>query len=291
MPIYKLVFNFIEASGATWSEVHHRTASTAAQAVVLNNASINARLAMLDNTAILRNIRAFNITSNRDSYTAVQNYAGTFKDTANIGPSPAGSAAVAAASVNSGRSVYHWMRGLPNALIALNSSTGFPNVPAALKTSLQAFYLQMGNSGCGSVTLQPTTKYQIIGLTFNVVTQTATLTYTVALGQTQPVWQIPQRVIIGLTSKKDLPGLNGHWSIVGATQATGTPLTGTVTIRYVVPNQQTTIASNGYIRSESYGTVNQYNGGSLAYYGTHSTKSVFSNSRGAKSAKRIRTLA
>jgi hypothetical protein len=292
---YKLIFNFIEASGATWSEVHYRTADSAVQAVVVNGSAINARLRMLHSTCLLRNIRAFNVTGGRDSFTANQNYPGTFVDATNQGPAPAGSAAVASFGTVAGRSVYHWMRGVPSALISESPTTGFPTPPAALVNAIKAWCTQLGYSGCGSRTISNVTngKFQIVSVTPNPTQNTATIAYVIGAGQVPPVFQPTtpnNRLVIGLASKKDFPGLNGHWSIVAATTPTGTPLTGTVTIRYIVPNSTVAVPCNGYLKVEAYSSVNLYTSGSLAYYGTHSTRSIFSNSRGAKHANRLRVL-
>lgn len=97
---------------------------------------------------------------------------------------------------------------------------------------------------------------------------------------------------LGLTSKKDLPGLGGNWSVLQATN--GTPgNTGTITLSYVLPNNLTTAPTSGYLSLIVPGAIVAFNGplSNLAYYGTHSTESNFSNSRGAKHAVRLRTLA
>lgn len=296
--IYKLVFNFIESSGATWSEVFYRVADSAQTAVVVNTAAINARLRMMHPTALLRNIRANNVAGGRDSFTANQNYPGTFVDGTGAGPAPAGTAAVASFAVTTGRSVLHWMRGLPTLMVVENPNTGFPNPPANLISAIRSFATQMGASGCGSRTLTASPKFQIQSVTPQPLTGTALITYTVGAGQTPPVFTVTapnNRIVIGQASKKDFPSLNGHWTIVGTTTPTGNPLVGTVTIRYVVANVPATsvspIACNAYLKSEAYGSVNLFTGASLAYYGTHSTRSVFSNSRGAKHANRLRVLA
>jgi hypothetical protein len=250
-------------------------------------------LAILHSTAILRNIRAFNIAGGRDSYTAGQNYPGRFNDSTNAGPAPAGSAAVAGFSTATGRSIYHWIRGLPAALISNSPQTGFPTPPSSLTTPLAALGRNLGNNNAGSRTLSvpANSKYQITNVAANPAEGTSTISYTLGSGQVAQPWVNGSRVVIGLASKKDLPGMNGHWSLVLATTPAGSPAVGTVTIRYVLPNNAANVSCNGYIRPEGTSTVNQFTNGGLAYYGTHSTRSVFSNSRGSKHAARIRTLA
>lgn len=292
--VYKLVFNYIESSGATWSEVYYRTASSAAVAVIVNGKAIAARRSMLHSTCLLRNIRSFNVAASRDSFTATQNYPGLFVDTTSEGPAPAGLSAVVAFTVGTGRSVLRWMRGLPGALVREDPNTGFPAPPAILTKALQAFGAEMGNSGCGTRVLQPSQKYQGVQVTSNPTLGTTTISYNVAQGQAVPVFTgvVPQnRLVIGLASKKDLPGLNGHWTVLAATTPTGTPQNGSVTVKYVMPNGLAALPFNGYIKAEGYSAVNGFIGAGLAYYGTHSTRSIFSNSRGAKHAARLRVLA
>jgi hypothetical protein len=291
--IYKLVLNFIESSGATWSEIYYRSASNAQAAASFTNAVVTNRLSILHPTSLWRNLRAFNVASNRDSYTVVLNYAGKYVDSSGAGPAASGAAAVCSFTVAAGRSTYHWLRGIPNALISNNAATGFPTPPAVLVAAIRQYAAALGNNGCGTRNISNVVngKYQITNLTANSASNTVTISYSIAAGQAVPTWTNLSRVVISNASKKDLPGLNGHWSVVSVVNPTAVPGTGSVTIRYVLPNGATTIPCNGFIKLEGFSGVNPFVTGLLAYYGTHSTKSVFSNSRGAKHASRVRGLA
>jgi hypothetical protein len=290
---YKVTWNFLDSVGASWSEVHYVTAGTSAAAAQPNYTIIYPRLVMMHKTAILRTIRATNVAGGRDTYTNVLNQTGQYNDTGSYGPAPPGLAAVVSVGGTTGRSIYHWMRGLPDGLVSNNVSTGFPSPPATLVRYITAFFNAYGSiGGAGIRTLTPNPKFQITSVAFNNLNNTATVNYTVATGQTPPVYAAGSRIIISQASKKDLPGLNGGWTVISATNAVG-PGVASLVIRYVTPQETALIPCNGFLKTQAYNALVPYatNSAILSYYGTHSTRAVFSNSRGSRRAARLRVLA
>ncbi len=288
--VYKVTANFIEASGAPWAEDYYVSGSTANNAAALAGNVMQVRLGCLHPLCYLRNIRTANVAPIRDTFTFVTNWTGQYQ-TSNPGqPAPTGLSAVVSLPTSSGKSVLHWWRGLPAGQVSISPTTGFPTPPATLTSVIKAFTTAAAANGLGSRTLTPETKFQLSNLTYNAMTNTSTITYQIPVGGVAPIFTLQTRIVIGLASKKDLPVLNGHWSLVSFVNGAAGG-TGTVTIRYTAANLQTTIPTSGYLKLELYGSVNAFNANSgiLAYYGTHSTKSIFSNSRGAKHATRIRT--
>ena len=190
-----------------------------------------------------------------------------------------------------GKSVLHWWAGLPAYLVNINGNTGFPNPPAPLINAIRTFTNLAYQNSVGSRTMTVNPKFTLTSVTFNPANNTATVAYKIATTAVAPILTLSSRVIIGLTSQKDLPGIRGHWSIVDFVNGAAGG-TGSFTIRYVTPSQAATVPTGGYFKLEGYRAVNPFVSfqGNLQSYGTHTRKNVFSNSRGAKHALRIRQL-
>lgn len=124
-------------------------------------------------------------------------------------------------------------------------------------------------------------RYQIVDLVYNPVTKLSTVTYQNPPTGAPFAVASNNRVIIGLASKKDLPSLNGGWTVQNFVAAAA-GATGTFQIPYTLPNGLTTIPTSAYVKNQGYSTITPYNGAfaNLAFYGTRSTHSTFSDSRG-----------
>jgi hypothetical protein len=290
--VYKVVWNWIESSGATWSESYWVNAASAAAAATPVYGVLQTRMSIADPTVILKNIRSFSTLSSRDTFINTYLIPGKYSASSIFGPAPAGAAAVVSLGAPGSRSVYHWWRGLPQELVRLNSLTGFPNPPPYLTNAIQAFAGYYGLAGAGIRVLNTPQRFQIVLLTYNPVTKLTLVEYQNPPTGAPFAISPNNRVIIQLASKKDLPALNGGWTVQNFVAAAA-GATGTFEIPYTLPNSLTTIATGATVKNQGYSTITPYNSGyaTLAYYGTRSTHSTFSDSRGAKRAVRLRTLA
>ena len=290
--VYKVVWNWIEGSGATWSESYWVNASTAQQAATPPLGVLTTRLGIADPTSLLKSIRSFSTLSSRDTFINTLLISGKYSSPTGAGPAPAGTSAVVSFGAPGSRTVFHWWRGLNSSLIVLNSLTGFPLPPAFLLSSIASFATYYGAAGAGIRVLNTPMRYQIVDLVYNPVTKLSTVTYQNPPTGAPFAVASNNRVIIGLASKKDLPSLNGGWTVQNFVAAAA-GATGTFQIPYTLPNGLTTIPTSAYVKNQGYSTITPYNGAfaNLAFYGTRSTHSTFSDSRGARRAQRLRTLA
>lgn len=289
---YKVVCSFIAAGSGPWTEVYYVQASTAFAACQQTNNVMRARTPILYTLCYLRKIQAFNTTPIRDTANLVLNIQGTYVSLINNQPAVNGAAAIVSLPTVGSKSVLHWWGGLPAELVNINGNTGLPNPPAPLINAIRSFTNYANQNSLGSRTIVQNPKFTLTKVTYNSATGVSTVSYNIGTTQVAPILTNTSRVIIGLTSKKDLPGINGHWSITGFVNGAAGG-TGSFDIRYIPPSSETPVPCSGYFKVEGYSAANPFIAfqGNLQSYGTHTRKNVFSNSRGAKHANRIRTLA
>lgn len=281
---YKVVWTFVEPNGGSFSEIYYATGTNPSDLLPQPPAGVNARLTLLDPSCTWQKIRVANVSGIRSTAQRIVNWGGYA--TPSTGPSIPGAAMVCNLVGTSGGSRKLWMRGLPGDFVSRGSGTGRDIFSDGIQKAFTAFVTSYSQSGYGLRILQPQTKYTINTVDSSAKNGTALVTFTIPAGGVAPNWTYPTRVVIGGADKKTLPGLNGHWTIV-----TGTA--NTVTIKYVVANYGVVTGLAGTIKQESYSGVSLFapNLSQPAYWGTHTTRNPITNSRGARRASRIRTLA
>lgn len=291
MPNYKVVMQFVNAQGETWDEVYYQQNASAFQAAYPPGALIKARTNFLHTSCLLQRIRAFNISvgAARESSSQVLNTQGAAGSTEN----PAvGSTAVVCTMAGIGtRNILHWFRGLTQSYVVLNPNTGFPEPPPSLTNALSQFFKALaanlfGIYAINSVTTNP--KYSIFQVSGNVGSDFSTVQVAGLGAGGAPLFTANQRILIGQADRKSLPGLNGRWTVISS--SVGGQNTN-VLLRYTLANAQATVNSNAYARLVSYQSIVPFSTLLCQFqnYGNHDTRSIFTHSRGAKRAVRLRT--
>jgi hypothetical protein len=286
MPVFRVVWQYVENTGAQFNEVYYVSASTALAAAQTGSGLATARIALLHPLNKLMKIRSSQVDASRVTASVNYNWNGTAGPlgATDEGPATPGDAIVCALSASPTGQRKIWMRGAPDEYIQRNASSGadflFPSVRDKLATWFTA--LKANNYGIRSLSPQspgPLTNVKITSVATNLLPGTATVTVV-----TSPGYAIPSRVIIGGASKKDLPALNGRWSLISI-------LDKTFVIPYVVPQGGIVNGGNAYVRKEEYLGVNIFDPASCAFdhFGTRTTKNPITHSRGARRAVRIRT--
>lgn len=149
--VYKVVWNWIEGSGATWSESYWVNASTAQQAATPPLGVLTTRLGIADPTSLLKSIRSFSTLSSRDTFINTLLISGKYSSPTGAGPAPAGTSAV----VSFGRPVPgRFFTGGEDSIHPLSSSIrsqAFPCPPPSCSVRLRLSQLITGPRGPGSV--------------------------------------------------------------------------------------------------------------------------------------------
>jgi hypothetical protein len=281
MPVFKLVWQFQESNGATFNEVYYREAANAAAAAAVPNNLDLARAALLHPLNRLLRIRSSQVDAQRVTGLNSENRIGTAPGAG--GPLPAGAAAVLNLAGAAGGSRKLWLRGAPQAWYVRNGTSGADAPPAAFLTALTEFYTALGAAGYGIRRLAtpvpgPTSPLAILKVDGALNAGQALVTLAA-----QPGYAVGSRVLIGGASKKDLPSLNGQFTVVVVNGAI-------VTIPYQTPKQAVVVGGNGTMRQANYQALSVIlpAGCSFDHYGTRTSKNPLSNSRGARRAVKQR---
>jgi hypothetical protein len=282
MPDFRVTWNFVENTGAQFNEVYYVSASNA-QAAATTKANLQTnRVSMLHPLNKLVSIRAAQVDKTRVTSINVVNLTGT--GPLNFGPVPAGLAGVVSLAGATGGSRKVWMRGLPDAWVSRDKTSGVDVPAAAYLTALQAWFTSLQNNGYGTRQVLQPVPGPLTNLKILQVDGSAKQGYSdVTLSAAAP-YGFPARVIIGGASKKDLPSLNGRWSLMQA------PAGAIIRIPYQTPEGLVIQGGAAHCRQESYAAIQPFVPANcnFLYFGTRATHVPLTHSRGAKRAARIR---
>jgi hypothetical protein len=283
MPVFRHVLTFVGQDGGSWNEVYYESASDISSAG-LTNSFIAARLDLLAALNMIRADRMADVDQPRLTRSVNYNLNGTAGVTADF-PLPNTDALVLALASSAGGSRKLWMRGCPQRFQAKSFTSGRDALPGFVQKLLDTFFAALARSSLGIRKISPqspgpTTFVKILSVDGARKDGTSDVTLAAA-----PGYPFPARVAIGGASKKDLPYLNGQWSLVKA------PVAAVVTIPYQTPNGLVITGGNGKMRQAIYAGVNVFTPSACAFdhYGSHATRTANFRSRGARRAARLRT--
>ena len=289
MAIFRVTWQYRGSAGSLWNEVYYTVASDAATAASPPSALVNARLALLSPLNTLVAIRSAQFQATRVTAVLTRNYSGTAPTStgaANEGPETVGSCAVYSLAGSSGGARKIWLRGLSDVDIQHSVANGADDPPAGFISRLNTWVKALVNAGYGLIKVSPQTPGPLTNIKILKVDGSALNGTSILTLASAPGYPFPSRVIIGGSSPKDTPALNGRWSLNAA------PVGSEISINYQTPQGIVVIGGNAHVRQEVYSGVSpfDYNLSDFAYYGTRITKNAATRSRGARRAARIRTL-
>ena len=279
---FKCVFNFFSTGkkGGTWSEVWYRSANDLNSAVQFSQRLINLRLDLLHPINILSKIRVSQVGSPRiTSIVNVQKNGYQFAPTT---PAPIDSAIVCTLSSSAHAATRRWwLRGWDASFAKRDSDSGNDTFSAGCINGVKNFLTEAAAS---SFEILPLVKSSVGGFAYIAVTKvdgTAANGTSVLTLAAAPPGGLPMQVILGRFSKKDLPGLNGTYTVLAAGALS-------VTIPYSTPENQMIASPDGRLRLLGYlsGAVIDPTISGPSFIGSRQTKSPFTGSRGARSANR-----
>lgn len=291
MPNYRMVFEFNENNGAGFNEVYYRTAGSITDAATVPPGIITRRLNNLNYLNTFARIRITQLGLLRATSVVPIGQRGQNTDArdgllgtaSNMAPLPVGAAIVCSLQGLNGGSRKLWMRGANQGDYQRDATTGLDAFHPAFVKDLKAMVGQMGAAGfgilqVGKVTPAVNPAVALVSIDGSRKDGTSDLTTAgnVALDASQ-------RIIITRTSKKDFPGLNGHFSVLSATPPK-------YKIPYQTPGGAGPVPVSGFAHAEIYGTVSTFVGATAIpdHLGTRTSRSPLTRSRGAKRAARIR---
>lgn len=283
MPTFRVTFNFVGQDGGGWNEVYYQDAAS----IALVNLSINtisARCALLHPLNKFRTCRIVQVDSPRVTRNVNVNNFG-IANNAGTGPAPNPDAVVVLMSSLAGGSRKLWLRGCPTLFIAKDNASGADAPPAELQKRLLYYFQALNADGYGIRQLQgiapgPLSPLKVLTVDGSRKDGTSDVTLTAA-----PGYPFPARVLVGGASKKDLPGLNGQFSMVKAAALA------VVTIPYQTPNGLVVVGGNAKMRQALYTNTHVFDPPSCGFdhFGSHATRSTNFRSRGARRVARLRT--
>src|SRR5215831_14120267 len=243
MPTFRVTWQFLDAQSAGWNEVYYKEASNLAGARP-SLATIKARLNLLNSLNTLLRIRFAQADANRVTDQEPQVLFGTDVDSS--GPAVAGDAVIHQLGAITGGTRKLWMRGCSARAFQRNPATGLPAFPSWLVNRSEDFYKALIADGFGLRLVQtqragPLQNIKITQVDGSRKDGTSDVTLF-----SPPGYPFPSRVIIGGTNRKDLPALNGRWSILKL------PVANVVTIPYQTPEGNIIVGGNAHMRQEIF---------------------------------------
>lgn len=287
MAIFRVVWEFSGVGGAGWNEVYYKEAADAAAAASVTAGLAQARLRFLHPLCRLVRVRSSDTTALRITGGNGFNLAGTAIMSSPIddGPSVAGDAIICALGAAPRGSRKIWLRGAPDSYIRRSGVSGQDDPTAGLLDLFTTWFSALAANSYGIRALTPQTLGPYGNIKILQVNGVTTPGVAVVTTATPPQYIANDRVIIGGASKKDLPYLNGRWTVLEAVVGN------TFKIAYQTPQSILVPGGNAHVRKEGYTAVNVFSPAlcSFAYFGTRTTKNPASHSRGARRAVRLRT--
>lgn len=286
MPTFKTVWVFSESNGSTFSEVWYKEGSGGSPTSVVDPASpsVFTRLTFLHKLNTLVRIRVSQVGQQRNTLNVLINKAGTSPQTG--GPAPAGDAVVVNVAGLNGGSRKWWMRGNALGDFARDNISGVDAPPAGLTNQIKGHMINLNADGYGILRLTPINNPATQIFKVTIADGSLVMGQTVLTAPGGPVVQLGATVILSKFSPKDLPRLNGKFTVLAFT---GT----TVTIAYTTPGNAKVNTLTGSLKVQAYDPTHVVDPARSGFdhFGTRSTKSPLFGSRGAKRAQRIRGLA
>lgn len=282
MPTWRVVWEFIESNGSSFNEIFYKDADQISSAVEVPQTLINARLPMLHYLNTLLRVRVSNTQALRQTGTKPINLVGTYGGQSP--PLPVGDACVLALASNAGGSRKLWMRGLPDIYQARDNKSGQDAPQGPLLKLLDTYYNELSKAGYGIRRLTPPAPGPLANVKITQVDGTAKNGTSVLTFQQAPGYAVPGQIVIGGASKKDLPGLNGVFSLIAVNGAL-------VTIPYQTPGGLVVTTTTAHARQAVYQATAVFTPSLCAFdhFGTRTSKNPLSRSRGARRAARLRS--
>lgn len=283
MPDYKTVWSFFSAGtkGGSWSETWYRTAPNLAAAATFGTVLVNSRLDILNGINTLQKIRVSEVLNPRVTTVVNIRKNGTPGFSAG-GPAPIDSAVVVTVSSSVQPATRRWWcRGWDVGDATRDKTTGNDVFDPTFVTGVATWLVQLNQNNFEVLPLQ---KPSTVGFTpWQVISADGTSANGQTVLSTSNLHNLlPGDSLIAYRfSKKELPGLSGHFSVL-ATTATS------ITIPYSTPENLKLAGVYGFVRKLGYisGAIIDPNISGPQFLGGRKTKSPFTGSRGARSANR-----
>jgi hypothetical protein len=283
MAIFKEVWDFFNASDI-WSEVYYTSQSSLDNAATFSKPFIDGRLRMLAATGGLSKIIVSDVANPRVTVPVDINRAGM------NGVPAAGVADAEAAIVLQLRSTakdakrFLWLRGFTEGDVSRDPTSGVPALSPIMRVKV-INWVQLLNLNNYIIH-----KLYRVGDTIPKYNRITTVDGTSANGlsvlttQNAPGVVANDRIIISQMPGKDLPYLKGSFEVLAVSVSS-------VTVAYSTPGNVLVKPPAGKFRVEKYRTDTRIDGDwwRLANLGSRQTKNGETGSRGARSAKRLRT--
>lgn len=284
MPTFRNTLTFVGQDGSTWNEVYYQDAGGIAQ-TGFSNPTISGRLGLLNHLNLLRVNRITQVDVPRVTRQTIYNLPGT-GGASTTPPTPNTTAIVVSLSSLTGGSRKMWIRGGNATDVAKDPTTGRDAPPPNLLFRLAQWFTLLMGDGFGLRTLQgivpgPLTPIKILKVDGSAANGTSLVTLAAA-----PGYPFPSRVLIGGASKKDLPSLNGQYSLLAA------PAGAIVQIGYQTPGSGIVTGGKATMRQAIYNPTHVFTDSLCGFdhYGSHATRVANFRSRGARRAARLRPL-
>jgi hypothetical protein len=283
----KYTLNFRSVDGGAWSEDYWSNFASVATIGQVGAAAVNKRLAFLSPTCIWEDIRAADDTGLRVTKYQDVNKQGSFITLTVPGPDQLASDVAIVLEISSAQPPIStrrlWCRGLNDAFFTINPQ-GVQTLQNGVLGLIVSWIKDRVGQGWGIKRLAKTR------LVPPAVTPVTTVDGSITLGHTLVTCLAPHNLANGdecimyRQSKKDLPGLAGHWIVEAPITQT------TFYVPYTTPGNKGPIQAGGIVRKAVYDPVQLFDPNSvrLLHVYHHDTRDAFFGSRGNRRASRLR---
>jgi len=282
----KTTLKFTGVGGSTWTELLYFAGTFSQSAAPFNNQLIAQRLAFLDNQCTLRLIKYSNPDGGtRASAVFAVNQKGTYVS----GGNAAALADVAAVwQLNSATPLASrkmWMHGMNTAQYTVDQTTGEPYILAGAKQQIQAYVSLLV---FGGMVIRCLTRGLSLGNGLFAITQAErdplNPKNTILTTQGNTGFAANDMLVIRGTDRKTAPGLTGTYKAL-------TVATNKITVNYTMPTATVAFSGGATVRQATYVSSAAVTQASYHSIAAKKVKETFFDSRGARSAQRIRHLA
>lgn len=286
MPDFKQVWSFASPGikGGIWSETWYLSSSSLTNAAFIPTDLMRARLSLLNAKNQITKIRVSQVGNPRATTVVNVKQYGLDAFPNPVAPAPIDSAIVCTISSSVVPATRRWwLRGWDVGDAFRDVNTGNDVFGQALVSGVKDFLTALQKYSYEILVLQKATTApygwtKVISVDGTAANGTSVVTFA---GNFVP--PVPSQVIFGQFSKKDLPGLQGVFTI----QSLGVPAN-SIVIPYSTPGYIKVIPATGRGRQLGYisGAVIDLTISGPSFIGGRKTRSPFTGSRGARSANR-----
>lgn len=282
----KAVVRFSGVAGSKWTELYYFSGSFGSGSLPFTPQMIASRLSFLHPQNALRSIRYSNPDGGSRASAPIEvNSAGFWPSTGAVAAQPGTYASFTMSSLSPLATRKVKFHGLATNQFSIDDTSGNPTISSTFRNAAIGFISLLRNGGG---VIRCLTRGVTLGSGLSQVTQVArdatnTRNAVLTTQQNHGI-TVNQMVLIRGADRKVLPGLLGTFKALAVTATT-------ITINYTMPTATVAVSGGCFVRLADYSPSAAITSADYHSIGTGKVREAFFDSRGARSAQKVRHLA